>query len=63
LSFSASDGVATMKSLEDWVNSERFPAFPKITGSNINDMAETGKILVITVINPQDSETKDLQNR
>ncbi|XP_060062707.1 protein disulfide-isomerase TMX3-like [Ylistrum balloti] len=56
--YQAPDGIVTMSSLQDWVNSERFPAFPLVTGANINDIAESGKIMVIMVYNDEDSKSK-----
>ncbi|XP_078337756.1 protein disulfide-isomerase TMX3-like isoform X2 [Crassostrea virginica] len=54
---------ATFSSLEQWINSERFRGFPLVSGGNINDMAETGKSLVMIVINPDDREKSDLTHR
>ncbi|XP_033754640.1 protein disulfide-isomerase TMX3-like [Pecten maximus] len=56
--YQAPDGVVTMSSLQEWINSERFPAFPLVTGANINDIAESGKILVMMVVNDEDTESK-----
>ncbi|CAH0729822.1 unnamed protein product, partial [Brenthis ino] len=36
--------------LNKWVNSERFGFFPKITRSNINDLMDTEKYIVIAVV-------------
>ncbi|XP_047534884.1 protein disulfide-isomerase TMX3-like [Vanessa atalanta] len=36
--------------LNKWVNSERFGFFPKITRSNINDLMDTEKFIVIAVV-------------
>ena len=47
-----------MSSLQKWVNSERYPAFPLVTGSNINEMTDTGKLLVIFVIDLNDPDYK-----
>uniref|UniRef100_K1PQT9 Protein disulfide-isomerase TMX3 n=1 Tax=Magallana gigas TaxID=29159 RepID=K1PQT9_MAGGI len=59
--YSASD--ASLASLEQWINGERFTSFPKASGGNINDMAETGKSLVMIVVNPEDREKADLTHR
>lgn len=61
LFFVASD--ASLASLEQWINGERFTSFPKASGGNINDMAETGKSLVMIVVNPEDREKADLTHR
>ncbi|XP_059053965.1 protein disulfide-isomerase TMX3-like [Achroia grisella] len=37
-------------SLDKWINSERFGFFPKITRSNINDLMDTEKYIVIAVV-------------
>ena len=47
-----------MSSLQSWINGERYSAFPLVTGSNINEMVDTGKLLVIFVIDLNDSEFK-----
>ncbi|XP_045450754.1 protein disulfide-isomerase TMX3-like [Melitaea cinxia] len=36
--------------LNKWINSERFGFFPKITRSNINDLMDTEKYIVIAVV-------------
>lgn len=36
--------------LKRWVNSERFGFFPKISRSNINDLMDTKKYIVIAVV-------------
>lgn len=59
--YSATD--ASLASLEQWINGERFKSFPKVSGGNINDMAETGKSLVMIVVNPEDREKADLTHR
>lgn len=57
--FEAPRGIATMSSLQKWINSERYPAFPLISGGNINEMADTGKLLVIFVIDQNGPEQKE----
>ncbi|XP_048748970.1 protein disulfide-isomerase TMX3-like [Ostrea edulis] len=59
--YSAPD--TSMSSLERWINGERFTSFPKVSGGNINDMAESGKSLVMFVVNPEDREKFDLTHR
>ncbi|OWF52560.1 protein disulfide-isomerase TMX3-like [Mizuhopecten yessoensis] len=56
--YKAQDGIVTMSSLQDWINSERFPAFPLVTGANINDIAESGKILVMMAFDDENTESK-----
>jgi len=55
---SAPRGLATMSSVLQWVKSERYAAFPLVSGGNINEMADTGKLLTIFVINEHDPERK-----
>lgn len=38
------------KTLFDWVNEERFIAFPKVTRSNIYQISQTQKFLVLAVV-------------
>lgn len=61
--YQAERSVATMNSVKNWMNGERYPAFPLVTGSNINEMADTGKLLVIFVINLKDKEKKSSNQR
>lgn len=44
------DKEALNVSLDKWINSERFGFFPKITRSNINDLMDTEKYIVIAVV-------------
>jgi len=37
-------------SLTQWINTERFDTFVKVTRSNIHDMLETNKYLVLAVV-------------
>lgn len=37
-------------SLHRWVNEERFPVFPKVTRSNINELMSTKKFLVLAIV-------------
>lgn len=55
--------MPTKSSLESWVNGERYQAFPKISGGNINDAAEMGKILVIVAIDENDKEKEKTNSR
>jgi hypothetical protein len=59
----ATDDLRTKSSLESWINGERYQAFPKISGGNINDVAEMGKILVIVVIDENDKEKEKINSR
>ena len=52
-----------MGSLQQWIKGEKFTAYPLVTGGNINQMADTGKLLVIFVINEKIAERKDLNER
>ncbi|XP_060560502.1 protein disulfide-isomerase TMX3-like [Ruditapes philippinarum] len=61
--YEAPKNVASMSSVKGWINGERYPAFPLITGSNINEVADTGKFLMIFVIDPKDKEKKTLNQR
>jgi len=38
------------ETLYKWVNAERFPTFPKVTGGNINQLFLTNKNLVLAVV-------------
>lgn len=38
------------ETLDKWINAERFGTFPKVTRSNINHMMDTGKYLVLAVV-------------
>lgn len=33
-----------------WINEERFPTFPKVTGGNINELLQTKKYIVLAVV-------------
>lgn len=59
----APDGIPTKSSLEFWVNTERYQAFPKVAGGNINDVAEMGKILVMVAIDENDKENEKVNSR
>lgn len=59
----APDDLPTMSSLDSWINGERYQAFPKISGGNINDVAEMGKILVIVAIDENDKEKEKTNSR
>ncbi|KAK6177947.1 hypothetical protein SNE40_012805 [Patella caerulea] len=52
-------GVVTYEELEKWFNQERFPAFPKVMGGGLNEMANSGKYLVLTIINSEDKSLHD----
>lgn len=36
--------------LDRWINAERFGTFPKITRSNINQLMETEKYIVLVIV-------------
>lgn len=38
------------KTVYKWINAERFPTFPKVTGGNINQLFLTNKNLVLAVV-------------
>lgn len=44
------DKEALNVTLDKWINAERFGFFPKITRSNINDLMDTEKYIVIAVV-------------
>ena len=56
-------GIATSSSVQSWINGERYPAYPLVTGGNINEMADTGKFLVIFVIDENDAENKEANQK
>lgn len=37
-------------SLSNWINEERFEAFPKITRGNINEILQTSKYIVLVIV-------------
>ncbi|KAK0051354.1 protein disulfide-isomerase TMX3 [Biomphalaria pfeifferi] len=47
LEFEPPGGIATADSVERWINRERYPTFPKISGAGLNEMASIAKYLVI----------------
>lgn len=61
--FTAPEGVVTMSNLQNWVNTERFTAFPLVAGANINEIAESGKILVMMVFDSDGAERQALSQR
>lgn len=63
LRFLAPEGVVTMSNLQNWVNTERFTAFPLVAGANINEIAESGKILVMMVFDSDGAERQALSQR
>ena len=50
------------KTLYEWVNSERFSTFPKVTPGNINQLYLTNKNLVLAVVeeNPLEEVSPDM---
>lgn len=63
LCFTAPRGIASMSSVQKWLNGERYPAYPLVSGGNINEMADTGKFLVIFVVDEKDPEKRDVNLR
>ncbi|XP_071091730.1 protein disulfide-isomerase TMX3-like [Haliotis cracherodii] len=57
------DGVVRRSSLDRWVNRERFPAFPRVAGGGLNEMADTGKLMAIAVVNLEEEDFKQENNR
>ncbi|XP_078607261.1 protein disulfide-isomerase TMX3-like [Branchiostoma floridae x Branchiostoma japonicum] len=43
-------GGGDKASLKDWIELERFPAFPRISGDNINELAGSGRKIAVAVI-------------
>ena len=52
-----------MSALESWVKGELYPSFPAITGSNVNDVAEVNKLMVISVFDLETEESLDKNNK
>ena len=46
------------QSLYQWIRTERFVAFPKVSGVGLNEMANLGKLLAIFVLDDKDSQTE-----
>lgn len=44
------------ETLNRWVNSERFPTFPKVTRGNIHQLYLTNKNLVLAVVDENELE-------
>ncbi|XP_059140714.1 protein disulfide-isomerase TMX3-like [Physella acuta] len=55
--FDPPDGIATAASIQQWINRERYPAFPKMSGPGLNEMASVARFLVILA-----TEQEDLNN-
>ncbi|XP_041375256.1 protein disulfide-isomerase TMX3-like [Gigantopelta aegis] len=53
-----SDGVPRKSSLESWVKQQKFTVFPKVSGGGINEMADSGKYLVIVAVD-ENANNKD----
>lgn len=47
---SAPDGLVTASSLEYFINRERYPAFPKMSGPGLNEMVGVARYLVILAV-------------
>lgn len=63
MTYIAPDDLPTKASLESWINGERYPAFPLVSGGNINDVAEMGKTLVMVAIDENDKEKEKVNSR
>ncbi|KAH9515640.1 Protein disulfide-isomerase tmx3 [Bulinus truncatus] len=50
LTDSAPGGIATADSVERWINREGYPAFPKMSGPGLNEMASVTKYLAILAV-------------
>ena len=50
LNFSVPAGGVTKESVEEFINNERHPAFPKMTSSGLNDLSGLKKKIVMFVI-------------
>ena len=59
----AEDGVVTKEAIQNWMNSERYIAFPEVSGGSINEMADVKKYLIIVVVNPDIKDRMDVNNR
>ena len=57
------DDDDSMKSLEDFVNIERFRAFPKMVGGSLNEFSQLEKKVVILVVDDKDKENKHKHDR
>ncbi|XP_064640614.1 protein disulfide-isomerase TMX3-like isoform X3 [Lineus longissimus] len=57
------DGAATKSELEKWINVERFLAFPRVQGANLNEYAAAKKLLVMFMVNTEDKDNKEKQER
>ncbi|XP_064640613.1 protein disulfide-isomerase TMX3-like isoform X2 [Lineus longissimus] len=60
---SDADGAATKSELEKWINVERFLAFPRVQGANLNEYAAAKKLLVMFMVNTEDKDNKEKQER
>lgn len=58
----APEGIATKASLDEWVNAERYTAFPKINGGALNEMSDIPKKIVMVIIDEKDTQNP-LQER
>ncbi|KAK7114397.1 hypothetical protein V1264_000461 [Littorina saxatilis] len=61
--FEPQDGIVTKEAVQNWINSERYNAFPEVSGGSINEMADAKKYLVIIVVNPDVKDRMDVNNR
>ncbi|XP_067054514.1 protein disulfide-isomerase TMX3-like isoform X2 [Acropora muricata] len=51
-------GDVTEQNVSEWVNGERFEAFVHVSRSNFNDIAETGKVMMLAIFSEQKSKKK-----
>ena len=55
--------MVTKEAVQKWMSSERYIAFPEVTGGAINEMADAKKYLVIIVVDPDVTDRMDVNNR
>ncbi|CAL1530633.1 unnamed protein product [Lymnaea stagnalis] len=55
--YDSGEGVATASAIQNWINRERYAAFPKMSGPGLNEMASVANYLVILAV-----EQGDLSN-
>lgn len=53
---SAPDGVVSKESLDEWVNGERYLAFPRINGGQLNEMSDMNKRIVLIITNEKEDD-------
>lgn len=50
--WAAPGGILTSSSVQDWINRERFAAFPLVSGPTINELASVTKFIAILAVYP-----------